>query len=312
MPDTAADLEMANRATALIRQALDAPNPPTAVPPELAGVSGLADLLAAVADIRCFAAAMAEGDLSWRLRRRGGTAGALKALQAHLNHLIWQTRRVAEGDFGQHIDFMGEFADAFNAMILRLERALRALRESEERYQHLAATDSLTGLYNRRHFFILAEAEASRARRHGTAFSIVMMDIDHFKLVNDTYGHTVGDKVLASFASTLRERLRSQDILARYGGEEFVALLPETDERQALGAAQRLRTAVAASPVQVPDTPPVAVTCSFGLSTCRPGSWQETETATVERVLIEADTALYSAKSSGRNRVCVGGGSGEP
>lgn len=308
MPDTTTNLEMAARVTALLRQALDAPNPPTAVPADLAEVSGLADLLAALADIRCFASAMAEGDLSWRLRRKGGMAGALKSLQAHLNHLIWQTRRVAEGDFGQHIDFMGEFADAFNAMILRLEQALCALRESEERYQHLAATDSLTGLCNRRRFFILAEAEAGRARRHGTAFSIIMMDIDHFKLVNDTYGHTVGDKVLASFATTLRELLRGQDILARYGGEEFVALLPETEEGQALGVAQRLRAAVAASPIQLPDTPPVAVTCSFGLSTCRPGTWQETETATVERLLIEADTALYAAKTGGRNRVCVCGG----
>jgi diguanylate cyclase (GGDEF)-like protein len=295
--------DVAARVVRLIRQSLDAPAPPADLPADLAGVPGLADLLATVADIRAFIAAMAEGDLSQDLRRRGSTAGSLKMLQAHLNHLIWQTRRVAEGDYGQHIDFMGEFAQAFNSMILRLEESVRALRESEERYHQLAITDSLTGLCNRRQFFALAEAEASRARRHGTIFSVIMMDIDHFKEVNDTFGHAVGDKVLTAFAGILRSRLRSEDILARYGGEEFVALLPESDEAMALALAWRLRAAVAEAPIQLPGHPPVAITCSFGVRSWRPGPGEESDEAAVEHVLIEADTALYAAKAGGRDRV---------
>jgi diguanylate cyclase (GGDEF)-like protein/PAS domain S-box-containing protein len=165
----------------------------------------------------------------------------------------------------------------------------------EERLRELATTDGLTGIHNRRHFFELAEAEVARVERYGGGLSAAMIDVDHFKRLNDEHGHAVGDEALRTLASAARRVLRRVDILARYGGEEFVVLFPETDLVSASRVVERLRAAVAAEPI--PGTA-ARITVSAGAVAWRAGEQLD---ATLRR----ADAALYRAKAEGRNRVVV-------
>jgi diguanylate cyclase (GGDEF)-like protein len=157
--------------------------------------------------------------------------------------------------------------------------------------------DELTGIFNRRHFFILAEKEFERAMRYHRPLAVIMLDIDHFKLVNDTYGHQVGDQVLQSVAKICSRLIRKVDFLGRYGGEEFTILLPETKGQHAFNAAERLRKAVASSGVETPQGR-VTVTVSVGVSTIEEGKG-----TSLESLLDLADRALFTAKQDGRNRV---------
>jgi diguanylate cyclase (GGDEF)-like protein len=161
----------------------------------------------------------------------------------------------------------------------------------------LATLDSLTGIANRRHFFDLAGREVAVARRRQTALAAVMLDIDHFKRINDTYGHQVGDDVICGVVARLRSQSRDTDVLARYGGEEFVLLLPDAGS-QAAETAERLRAEVARIPVETRDGP-VEVTVSVGVAYLRP------EDTGLDTLLGRADECLYSAKENGRNRVVV-------
>lgn len=166
--------------------------------------------------------------------------------------------------------------------------------------QRLAVTDGLTGLHNRRHFSELAEDEFDRARRYGRPLSAVMLDMDHFKQVNDTHGHAVGDQVLRTVAQRCRENLRDIDLLGRYGGEEFVVLLPESKLGGARHAAERLRRCVAGSPVET-EHGPLAITISLGIALLTD------DCPKLAALLDRADAAMYAAKQAGRNRVGVGG-----
>jgi len=157
----------------------------------------------------------------------------------------------------------------------------------------LAHTDSLTGLMNRRHFRILADQEISRAERTNHQLFLMMLDIDHFKRVNDTHGHDVGDHALIAIAEVLNSGIRSMDILSRWGGEEFLVLLPETDLTGAMLIAERVRHQV--SQIKLPKIPE-GLTISIGLCEAKPGMELKTATSL-------ADQALYQAKASGRN--CV-------
>lgn len=159
----------------------------------------------------------------------------------------------------------------------------------------LATTDGLTGISNRRHFFSLAERELSRASRHDEPLSAILLDVDHFKKFNDTYGHDVGDDVLKVVASTLSATIRREDLVARYGGEEFVLLLPRTAGKEALEvAAERLRAAV--EEVRVRES--LQVTISLGVAGLLPGE-------TLHDLLLRADAALYESKRAGRNRATL-------
>jgi diguanylate cyclase (GGDEF)-like protein len=168
-----------------------------------------------------------------------------------------------------------------------------------EEVQALATTDELTGLFNRRQFFFLAQREHARRRGPGPAgVAVVMADIDHFKKINDTLGHSVGDVVLKEVARRLKNGLRVSDVVGRYGGEEFSLLLPDTDPDQARDVVERLRHAVAAAPVNV-DGRAVNVTVSFGVA------HRSAAGEGLEQLLTLADRALYRAKELGRNRVEV-------
>jgi len=157
-----------------------------------------------------------------------------------------------------------------------------------------AATDALTGQGNRRALDELLKQQMEFAAQTGRTFSILMLDIDFFKKINDVHGHMVGDDALRSFAQRVREHLRLGDVCARFGGEEFVAVLPGASREEALEVAERLRSGVEAEPLLT--TPLVAVTVSIGAATLTPGQ-------TVEELLNAADAAVYAAKRGGRNQV---------
>ncbi len=157
----------------------------------------------------------------------------------------------------------------------------------------IAYTDSLTLTYNRLHFDKFLESEISKIKRYGGTFSIIFFDLDHFKQVNDNYGHDIGDKVLRCVTDIVSSANRSADIFARYGGEEFIILTPSTDLAGASNHAERLRKDIADYDFPISNT----ITCSFGVAEFDPDSDNS------ETVIKRADNALYLAKENGRNRV---------
>jgi diguanylate cyclase (GGDEF)-like protein/PAS domain S-box-containing protein len=439
----------------LLRRALHDRTAPEALPREYAAQEELVAFYGELIELRRCILAVAAGDLSNRISLKGYTAGAMKTLQANLNHLSWQTQMIASGDFSQRLDFMGDFSKAFNSMTEQLENAARtikekevqlsainagllreienrkqvqaALVESEAHYRNLTETmqdvvwildtatlrftyispsvkklrgftpeeiidqpfdaaftpdsvafvreaikkqcacflsgevppehfytseieqpckdggtvwtevvvhyvynektgslevhgvsrditdrralrlellrqatiDDLTGVANRRHFLACAEKEIQRSRRHGNTLSFLMLDIDHFKLVNDTFGHAVGDLALQAVAKTCTGLLRSSDSIGRLGGEEFALLLVETDIAQAAMAAERLRQEIEEISLSTAAGEPVLLTVSVGVT-----EWRG-QSDTLSTLMVRADQALYQAKNGGRNRIDV-------
>jgi diguanylate cyclase (GGDEF)-like protein/PAS domain S-box-containing protein len=168
-------------------------------------------------------------------------------------------------------------------------------KQSEARLRELATTDPLTGALNRRRLFELATDEVRRSERYGRPLCFAMLDLDHFKAVNDRHGHTAGDEALRTVAAAIRAGLRSHDLLARYGGEEFAVVLPETGLETAVAAMDRIREAIAGLRFDAGGAA-LRITVSAGVVAWRPG---ESPGAVLDR----ADVALYEAKRSGRNRV---------
>jgi diguanylate cyclase (GGDEF)-like protein len=164
--------------------------------------------------------------------------------------------------------------------------------------QQSAITDDLTDLYNRRGFYEMGRREVERSQRYSRPLCAMFLDIDHFKQVNDRWGHAVGDQVLYHLAESLRHHVRSIDLIGRYGGEEFVLLLPETDQQQALVVAERLRAGVEAL-VSPTAKGPVAITISIGVAVLT------AEHESLEALIAQADKGLYQAKEGGRNRVAA-------
>ena len=182
--------------------------------------------------------------------------------------------------------------DELQEMLTRLEKSRDEVRQQNQQLQVLATQDPLTRCLNRRSFFERIEMEYSRAKRYGHELSCMMIDIDHFKKINDTYGHQVGDRVLQEMAEKLKSTLRDSDILCRYGGEEFCVILPHIGPGDGLKAGERIRAAIASSKIQG-----VAVRASFGVSSLGLGA------ANPQELIGQADLALYTAKKEGRNRV---------
>jgi len=181
--------------------------------------------------------------------------------------------------------------EAEQKMLMSIGEQIGIAIENAKLYEttkRLALHDPLTGLANRRHLDIVAESSLAMARRYGTPFSIILLDIDHFKLFNDTHGHSAGDKLLVAVAKTMKREVRDTNLVVRYGGEEFLVLLPDTEITAALAVAERIRLKINES---------TGVTVSLGVSWAKDGSNTMTELISV------ADTALYQAKNSGRNKV---------
>ena len=173
----------------------------------------------------------------------------------------------------------------------------RALRTAQYQLEHLAHTDPLTGLFNRRYFMMRLKEETQRSARHQTMLSVLLMDLDHFKHINDTHGHDAGDRVLQAVARAAAEITRTSDVMARIGGEEFALLLPETDREGAMHLADRMREAVQATTIRTAEGRTVSVTASIGVATLTAYGGEPREALTL------ADSALYEAKRAGRNAI---------
>jgi len=229
-----------------------------------------------------------------RARREATGAGAV--MVAPLSYagkafgVLTAINQVGDAEFGRHDLILHE------AMANQAAIAIENARLFEE-VQRLAVTDDLTGLKNRRGFFEVARRELERATRTGRPLSALMLDIDGFKRVNDTYGHAVGDEVLRHLAERCRRAVRDIDLVGRYGGEEFAVLLPETDLKTALEVAERVRSSIGDTPFDT-EVGPLPIRVSIGLALLDDDSEQ-----TVESLLDRADTAMYLVKQAGGDDV---------
>ena len=193
----------------------------------------------------------------------------------------------------------GETCALLEEVRMLREKCERLLAENEH-LRLLSQTDPLTGIYNFRHLQESLAKEMERARRSGVPVSVIMIDLDHFKLVNDTHGHQAGDEVLKTAGRIWKENIRQIDILCRYGGEEFCIILPGTRLRNAVKAAERLRRALEEAVTKF-ERKRITVTASFGVDSFLPGDGRG-----VSELLEGADQFLLRAKTTGRNRVCSG------
>ncbi len=180
----------------------------------------------------------------------------------------------------------------------RLVEAKDEVNEYAKKMERLAITDPLTGVYNRRYFMEMAVKELDRCKRYGGHFSLLSLDIDHFKRINDTYSHLAGDAALQTFTRKIESDLRKNDMLARLGGEEFSVLLPETGRKDAFDLAERLRRAVAEISIEFEGQ-------TFGFTVSIGGAEALETDETIDNVIMRADNALYNAKENGRNRTLL-------
>jgi diguanylate cyclase (GGDEF)-like protein len=210
--------------------------------------------------------------------------------------------RVLEGVSADRLD--AAFGLAISLLMLLgvwgLRRLFVTMRRHEETLSNLARTDALTGVPNRREIMARLQAELERSDRSLRPVSLLMLDLDHFKAVNDRHGHATGDRVLQATAEAGLSVLRRIDSMGRIGGEEFLVVLPGANAEDARVAAERLRLAVAAASIPVADRT-IGVTTSIGTATHLPGAMQ----ITAERLVEAADAALYRAKEAGRNCVVM-------
>ncbi len=242
------------------------------------------------------------GLVAWRMGR---------SIVTPLECLTGAADRVAAGDLSIQLpvmqrDELGHLTQVFNQMTDKLrhsheefEAASLALQKQNQLLETLSVTDSLTGLYNRKKLDDILTDQFARFKRNKRSFAVLLLDIDHFKTLNDSYGHLAGDQVLTSVAKTLSQSIRSVDYAARYGGEEFVIVLPETMIPAALEMAERIRTQVQSDTYHF-NNQHMAVTLSVGVA----GSCDDDDTAYT--AIARADEMLYEAKRAGRNQVrCV-------
>ena len=207
--------------------------------------------------------------------------------------------RVRVLELSHHLETAKNISEALQEQNEALREEVRLRKLTQGKLEELSRIDPLTGIYNRRHFFELAEWEFSRARRYKRPVSAIMIDLDHFKTVNDNHGHIVGDQVLAEVAHRIQENSREVDIVGRYGGEEFIILLPETSQDDALILAERIWTSLTTRPASTSKLM-LPLQASLGVSCCINGI----DTPLYD-LIEQADKALYLAKDLGRNRIEV-------
>lgn len=226
--------------------------------------------------------------------------GAVMALMAGLRPAVYPP----EVEIG-HFLMLACMLPAVAMLTAKLSRIRRRLAQQREelaralaQLQAIATRDELTGLPNRRQMQALMDQELLRALRHHHDFCIAVIDLDHFKQVNDEHGHAAGDAVLRAFAGAAQAAMRATDVMARWGGEEFVVLLPDTAMPPALGGMERLRQQIAGLSIDLGDGRQSSVTVSIGLTGHRRGD-------SLAQTLERADRLLYRAKAEGRNRICT-------
>jgi diguanylate cyclase (GGDEF)-like protein/PAS domain S-box-containing protein len=218
-----------------------------------------------------------------QLDKQGSVDGQEVMLKSTQDEAFWVLLSLRPITFGTESAILTTFTDITDRKRLEME------------LNRLATTDSLTGIYNRRRYLELSDAELKRAIRYERPLAIMMMDVDHFKNINDTYGHSIGDQLLVRLTHDCQRLLRKQDVFGRIGGEEFAITLPETGLTEAIEAAERLRETIEEAEIESPRGA-VRVTTSIGVTVCAPDD-------TIDSALRRADQALYSAKRAGRNQV---------
>lgn len=216
--------------------------------------------------------------------------------------LIYGVRQVANRNFTFKVDIqskneIGELADTFNQMVDQLNLHRKHIEQQQNKLEILARTDALTGLNNHRHFMEELTSEAQRAVHSDSPLSVMILDLDEFKRINDTYGHLVGDHVLLTTAEMIKRHLHSSDIIARYGGDEFCVALTNTTVSKARAVATKIRKEIAEKVFSVDGAAKFQITCSIGLT-----QFHKDMESTLE-VLKLADQALYKAKKAGRNQL---------
>lgn len=232
-------------------------------------------------------------------------ADSLADLQETLRNVTSERDRLAK-DEENLLSQLRELSSTKSAVSETVEAVKQQMQQLEgqlaahEQYRYQATHDSLTGLWNRAAIFEILERELARAKRENRSVGLVLADVDHFKRVNDTFGHVAGDTVLKEVAGRLSASLRDYDSVGRYGGEEFLMILPGCDAENALKQADRVRACMAARPVTAEEGE-IAVTISLGVSAAN-------DPASMGLVLRAADAALYKAKNAGRNRAALADG----
>lgn len=302
------------------------------IPAEFAECDKFIDLHHKMVELRFIISDFARGNLSHSIKMRGFVAGGLKALQSNLRHLTWQAQQVERGDFNQEVHFLGDFSVAFNSMVAQLDRTMKelkqneealttlteslqkeidlrtaaatALKKSEARFKYLAEHDVLTNILNRRSFYALVMSELAMAHENDIHCCVALLDVDHFKVFNDTYGHTEGDKALQHIVSVAQGHLRQSDMLGRYGGEEFIFFFPKADLDQGMAVAERIRHAIENTPVKLSSGDEIPISASIGVATILP-EWYDVDNADkiLQFHIANADNALYKAKQIGRNAI---------
>jgi diguanylate cyclase (GGDEF)-like protein len=230
-----------------------------------------------------------------------------RAIVKPLQDLINATKQIVGGDLDVRLtiarnDELGQLAHTFNQMTEKLLHKQakiitnnEVMEQKNKQLEALSVTDSLTGLYNRNKLNMIIADQLARFKRNHRPFAMLMMDVDHFKTLNDSLGHIVGDKILSAVAKILIQSIRNVDFAARYGGDEFIIILTETNVNNALKTAERIRSQVVEI-LHGSDDKKIAVTLSIGIVQCQP----EDTTSTI--LLTRADKALYAAKHAGRNQ----------
>ncbi|HPC36688.1 MAG TPA: diguanylate cyclase [Candidatus Marinimicrobia bacterium] len=233
---------------------------------------------------------------------RIGVPNSLRQLATILDNLFrrFETRELHLKEAIEALKSARSDLQELNTLLdTRVQERTQALEEANRRLESLSTTDALTGIYNRRHFDQELKREIARSKRYNSPLSLLMLDIDLFKIVNDTYGHLLGDEVLKAIGQILTNCLRKNDICARYGGEEFVVLLPETGEKEAFLVAEKIRATVAKREIAFEQSL-ARVTISIGIA-----QFNSTEMAEGTQLVDAADKALYQAKRSGRNKSVI-------
>ncbi|HRQ06382.1 MAG TPA: diguanylate cyclase, partial [Nitrosomonas halophila] len=229
-----------------------------------------------------------------------------------LKRLIDAAKGIVEGNFETRLqvrqkDEVGQLTIMFNQMTDALRRkhaeimvANQVMQQKNQLLQKLSVTDSLTGLYNRSKLDAILTEQLARYKRNQRIFCLLMIDVDHFKHINDDLGHIMGDKILITVATVLLKSIRTIDYAARYGGDEFVVVLTETDADAAVKTAERIRSQVRKICLEFKEHP-IKITLSIGIAQC------QTEDATPSDLIAHVDAALYEAKKAGRDRIeCIG------
>ena len=316
-----------------VEQLMDAPSPPL-IPEEYAEDGQFVNFHEKMLELRSVMASFAKGDLSPEIKLRGVMAGFCKEFQSNLRHMTWKVQQVEKGDYTQRMDFMGEFSSAFNSMVIQLaitieslkqkEEALtnlavslqeevqrrsitlEHLRKSEAKFKYLAEHDSLTGALNRRSFFSLAQTKLESSVALTYDCCVCLLDVDHFKVFNDTYGHIEGDRALKYIVEQSIANLRQSDIMGRYGGEEFIFFFANASAEQGKAAAERIRAAIEQTPFVLQNNHLTPLRASLGVAVIPVASAKKCESRELlNDAIARADAALYEAKRQGRNRVVM-------